>query len=52
MGVFYHDVDVDLAKLLLEAFEDFQCNFKLPGILPGGSHCMMNTMSIRYLITI
>ena len=39
-------IDVDLVKLLPEAYADFQRNFKLPGILPGGSHCMMNAVSI------
>ena len=38
-------IDVDLVKLLPQAFEDFQNSFKLPGILPGGSHCMMNAVS-------
>jgi hypothetical protein len=38
-------IDVDVMKLLPHAFEDFQRNFKLPGILPGGSHCMMNAVS-------
>ena len=38
-------IDVDMVKLLPQAFEDFQQSFKLPGILPGGSHCMMNAVS-------
>ncbi|KAL3799181.1 hypothetical protein ACHAW5_005458 [Stephanodiscus triporus] len=38
-------IDVDAMKLLPHAFEDFQLNFKLPGILPGGSHCMMNAVN-------
>ena len=38
-------IDVDLVKLLPHAFQDFQNSFKLPGILPGGSHCMMNAVS-------
>lgn len=38
-------IDVDMVKLLPQAFEDFQKSFKLPGILPGGSHCMMNAVS-------
>eukprot|EP00571_Detonula_confervacea_P000867 CAMPEP_0172328380 /NCGR_PEP_ID=MMETSP1058-20130122/60322_1 /TAXON_ID=83371 /ORGANISM="Detonula confervacea, Strain CCMP 353" /LENGTH=2122 /DNA_ID=CAMNT_0013045493 /DNA_START=119 /DNA_END=6484 /DNA_ORIENTATION=+ len=38
-------IDVDMVKLLPQAFEDLQRNFKLPGILPGGSHCMMNAVN-------
>ena len=38
-------IDVDMVKLLPQAFEDFQQSFKLPGTLPGGSHCMMNAVS-------
>ena len=37
-------IDVDLVKLLPQAFENFQKSFKLPAILPGGSHCMMNAV--------
>lgn len=33
-------IDVDLVKLLPNAYEDFCENFKLSGILPGGKHCM------------
>ena len=39
-------VDVDVVKLLPDAFDDLQQNFKLPGILPGGSHCMMSAVSV------
>ena len=39
-------VDVDVVKLLPDAFDDLQQNFKLSGILPGGSHCMMNAVSV------
>jgi hypothetical protein len=38
-------VDVDVVKLLPIAHENFQQKFKLPGILPGGSHCMMSAVS-------
>jgi len=41
-------IDVDLIKLLPKSFEDLQNNFKLSSILPGGSHCMMNTVSILW----
>ncbi|KAL9178436.1 hypothetical protein ACHAXT_003766 [Thalassiosira profunda] len=37
--------DVDMPKLLPRSFADFERNFKLPGILPGGSHCMMNAVN-------
>ena len=40
-------VDVDVVKLLPDAFDDLQQNFKLSGILPGGSHCMMSAVSFR-----
>ena len=39
-------IDVDMVKLLPQAFDDLRNNFKLPGILPGGSHCMMNAVSL------
>jgi len=38
-------IDVDMVKLLPQAFEDFQKSYKLPGTLPGASHCMMNAVS-------
>jgi len=38
-------LDVDATKLLPRAWEDLQRNFKLPGILPGGAHCMMNAVN-------
>ena len=40
-------IDVDLMNLLPKAYDDFQRNFKLPGILPGGAHCMMSAVSTR-----
>ena len=39
-------LDVDLVKLLPVLHHKLQQKFKLPGILPGGSHCMMNAVSI------
>jgi hypothetical protein len=39
-------LDVDLVKLLPVLHHELQQKFKLPGILPGGSHCMMNAVSI------
>jgi len=38
-------IDVDLVKLLPQSFQDLQHNFKLPSILPGGNHCMMNAVN-------
>ena len=35
-------IDFDFGKLLPETFEDFGKSFRLPGLLPGGEHCMMN----------
>jgi hypothetical protein len=43
-------VDVDVVKLLPDAFDDVQQNFILPGILPGGSHCMMSAVSVADMI--
>jgi len=39
-------IDLDLKKLLPETFEDLKRNFLAPGILPGGVHCMMNSVSV------
>lgn len=39
-------LDVDVVKLLPELHNELQQSFKLPGILPGGSHCMMSAVSI------
>ena len=39
-------IDFDLVKLLPKLYEDLQNNFKLPGCLPGGAHCMMNAVSL------
>ena len=35
-------IDFDFRKFLPETFEDFGKSFRLPGLLPGGEHCMMN----------
>jgi len=40
-------LDVDMVKLLPQLFEDVKHNFKLPGILPGGTHCMMNAVNVN-----
>lgn len=37
-------IDLDLVGKLPNLHNDFQSNFKLPGILPGGLHCMMNAV--------
>jgi len=38
-------LDFDIIKLFPQLNEDFKSCFKLPGCLPGGSHCMMNAVS-------
>lgn len=43
-------VDVDVLKLLPDAFDDVQRTFMLPGILPGGSHCMMSAVSVSDIL--
>ena len=40
-------LDVDMVKMLPRSYENFQQNFQLPGILPGGKHCMMNALNIN-----
>ena len=39
-------IDLDLAKFLPEINKDFKKNFLARGFLPGGKHCMMNSVSI------
>ena len=38
-------LDYDMVKLLPTLYEDFVASFKLRGVLPGGSHCMMNCLT-------
>jgi len=38
-------IDFDLMKLLPSLYEDMRDGFLLPGILPGGAHCMMNQVA-------
>jgi len=38
-------IDYDIVKLLPELHDDFIKKFKMPGLLPGGVHCMMNTVN-------
>ena len=33
-----------IRKLLPETFEDFSRSFRLPSLLPGGKHCLMNAV--------
>jgi len=35
-------IDFDLMKLLPALYENMTKSFRLPGLLPGGIHCMMN----------
>ena len=39
-------IDFDVIKLLPKLYEAIQNDFLLPGILPGGVHCMMNAVSL------
>lgn len=45
-------IDLDVIKLLPKLYEAILCDFKLPGILPGGVHCMMNAVSDCLLCTL
>lgn len=38
-------IDFDIVKLLPKFHHHFSSSFKLPGIMPGGTHCMMNSVS-------
>lgn len=40
-------LDLDMVKMIPRAYEDFLQNFRLPDILPGGTHCMMNAVNIN-----
>ena len=35
-----------MIKMLPRAYENFAASFKLPKILPGGAHCMMNSINV------
>lgn len=39
-------IDFDLEKLLPRCHDDFINSFSLPGLLPGGENCMMNSVSV------
>jgi hypothetical protein len=40
-------LDLDMVKMLPLAYENFATSFKLPKILPGGKHCMMNSINLN-----
>lgn len=40
-------IDYDMVKLLPTVYADFLASFKVPGILPGGIHCMMNSVNVN-----
>lgn len=44
IDVVLYMIDLDLVKLLPELNENFAARFKFPGLLPGGTHCMMNAV--------
>ena len=37
-------IDLDINKLVPNLHEDFLDSFRYPGVLPGGDHCMMNSV--------
>ena len=39
-------IDLNVKDRLPLTYDDLMNNFKLPGILPGGEHCMMNTVGV------
>jgi hypothetical protein len=42
-------IDFDIVKLLPKFHHHFSSSFKLPGIMPGGTHCMMNSVSSLFI---
>lgn len=44
-SIWQYMLDVDVRKLLPDAFKDFDDNFLLRDVLPGGSQCMMNAVN-------
>mmetsp|Transcript_27524 Transcript_27524/g.40496 ORF Transcript_27524/g.40496 Transcript_27524/m.40496 type:complete len:1131 (-) Transcript_27524:848-4240(-) len=45
VDVVLYMIDYDMVKLLPPLYEDFINKFKMPGCLPGGIHCMMNSVN-------
>jgi hypothetical protein len=43
-------IDFDIVKLLPKFHHHFSSSFKLPGIMPGGTHCMMNSVSSLFIL--
>jgi hypothetical protein len=43
-GVVLYMIDFDVVKLLPKLYEEFVKQFELSGCLPGGIHCMMNSV--------
>lgn len=43
-------IDFDVAKLLPSMQSNFETHFRVPGLLPGGSHCMMSSVSVESLL--
>ncbi|KAL3786447.1 hypothetical protein HJC23_011028 [Cyclotella cryptica] len=40
-------LDLDMVKMLPRAYDKFMRSFKLPSVLPGGLHCMMNAVNLN-----
>jgi hypothetical protein len=41
-------IDLEIPKMLNRTYEDFINFFRLPSLLPGGKHCLMNAVSENY----
>jgi hypothetical protein len=38
-------LDLDMIKMLPRAYDEFVREFKIPEIIPGGKHCLMNAVN-------
>ncbi|KAG7346143.1 hypothetical protein IV203_005211 [Nitzschia inconspicua] len=41
----FYMIDMDMARVLPDLYENFKASFKLPAVLPGGDNCMMNKVT-------
>jgi hypothetical protein len=42
--------DLDIGKLLPKMYSNFVESMRMPGVLPGGAHCMMSAVRIKLLL--
>jgi hypothetical protein len=42
-------IDLDVPKLLPKVYLNFMESMRMPGVLPGGAHCMMSAVRIKQL---